>query len=209
MARRITPPRRKTSSKAATPASGTRDEIRHLGREIRGLRKARGLTLAALAQRSNLSVGYLSLLERNLATPSINSLHAVSRALGVTVSWFFEAGESPEEEKDFVVRSGRRRRLDYAPGIVDELLSPTLSSSLELLRSCFPPGSESGEAPYTHNGEEAGYVIRGKLELWVDGKSFVLEAGDRFGFPSSLPHRYRNPGTETTEVIWAMTPPSY
>jgi mannose-6-phosphate isomerase-like protein (cupin superfamily) len=52
-------------------------------------------------------------------------------------------------------------------------------------------------------------VIRGRLELWVDGKSFLLEAGDSFGFPSSLPHRYRNPGTEEAEVIWAITPPSY
>ena len=54
---------------------------RRLGREIRGLRKARGYTLAVLAERSKLSVGYLSLLERNLATPSINSLHQISRAI--------------------------------------------------------------------------------------------------------------------------------
>jgi transcriptional regulator with XRE-family HTH domain len=206
---RVTRNRQASFSEAKERATDARDETRRLGREIRGLRKARGLTLSALAQRSSLSVGYLSLLERNLATPSINSLHSISRALGVTVSWFFEAGESPEDEKDFVVRAGRRRRLDYAPGIVDELLSPSLAGSLEMLRSCFPPGSSSGEAPYTHNGEEAGYVIRGKLELWVDGKSFILEAGDSFGFPSSLPHRYGNPGPEVAEVIWAMTPPSY
>jgi len=193
----------------ADPTTEMWSGTRRLGREIRGLRKARGYTLAVLAERSKLSVGYLSLLERNLATPSINSLHAVSRALGVTVSWFFDAGEAPDEEHEFVVRGNRRRRLDYAPGIVDELLSPTLSGALELLRSRFPPGSSSGEAPYTHNGEEAGFVIRGKLELWIDGKSFVLEAGDSFGFPSSLPHRYRNPGDEEAEVIWAMTPPSY
>jgi transcriptional regulator with XRE-family HTH domain len=185
--------------------SGTR----RLGREIRGLRKARGFTLAILAERSKLSVGYLSLLERNLATPSINSLHAISRSLGVTVSWFFDAGEAPDDEKDFVVRSARRRRLDFAPGIVDELLSPSLSGALELLRSSFPPGASSGDTPYTHTGEEAGFIIHGKLELWVDGKSFVLEAGDSFGFPSALPHRYRNPGEEETEVIWAITPPSY
>jgi len=191
----------------AAPESWT--GIRRLGREIRGLRKARGFTLAILAQRSKLSVGYLSLLERNLSMPSINSLHAISRALGVTVGWFFEAGNPPDEEKDYVVRGAHRRRLDYAPGIVDELLSPSLAGSLELLSSRFPPGSSSGDAPYVHNGEEAGLVVRGKLELWVDGKFFVLDAGDSFGFSSSLPHRYRNPGPEETEVIWAITPPSF
>ncbi|MGE0723890.1 MAG: helix-turn-helix domain-containing protein [Alphaproteobacteria bacterium] len=197
-------------STAAEPAEAAPEGgIRPLGREIRGLRKARGYTLAVLARESGLSVGYLSLLERDLATPSINALYGVSRALGVTVSWFFEAGAAPEGERDFVVRRARRRRLDYSAGIVDELLSPTLTGALELLASRFPPGASSGEAPYTHAGEEAGVVIRGRLELWVDGKVFSLEAGDSFGFPSTLPHRYRNPGGEEAEVIWAITPPSF
>lgn len=182
---------------------------RLIGSDIRGLRKARDLTLAALAAASGLSVGYLSLVERDLATPSIKALHGISRALGVTVSWFFEGGEVPEEERGLVVRRGRRRRLDYSAGIVDELLSPTLTGALELLASRFPPGASSGEEPYTHAGEEAGVVIRGRLELWVDGRVLQLEAGDSFGFASTLPHRYRNPGQEEAEVIWAITPPSY
>jgi len=191
------------------PAPAAPDPVRHLGREIRGLRKARGYTLAVLAGKTELSVGYLSLLERDLATPSINALHAISRALGVTISWFFDAGEIPPGERDYVVRRNRRRRLDFSAGIVDELLSPTLEGQLELLASRFPPGASSGAAPYAHNGEEAGVVIRGKLELWVDGKVFLLEAGDSFGFPSTLEHRYRNPDAEEAEVIWAITPPSY
>ncbi|MCC7272945.1 MAG: helix-turn-helix transcriptional regulator [Alphaproteobacteria bacterium] len=191
------------------PAAPETGDVRHLGREIRGLRKARGLTLAVLAAQSGLSVGYLSLLERDLATPSINALYAISRALGVTVSWFFDAGAAPADERELIVRRGRRRRLDYSAGIVDELLSPTLTGALELLASRFPPGASSGEEPYTHAGEEAGVVIRGRLELWVDGKVFLLEAGDSFGFASALPHRYRNPGGEEAEVIWAITPPSF
>jgi transcriptional regulator with XRE-family HTH domain len=182
---------------------------RRVGGDVRGLRKAREMTLADLARASGLSVGYLSLVERDLATPSIKALHAVSRALGVTVSWFFEAGEVPEDERGLVVRRNRRRRLDHSAGIVDELLSPTLTGALELLASRFPPGASSGDEPYTHTGEEAGVVIRGRLELWVDGRVLRLEAGDSFGFASTLPHRYHNPGTEEAEVIWAITPPSY
>ena len=193
------------------PASESSDsgEPRLIGGEIRGLRKARGLTLTDLADASGLSIGYLSLLERDRATPSIKALHAVSRALGVTISWFFEANEVPEEERDLVVRRARRRRLDYSAGLVDELLSPNLSGALELLSCRFPPGASSGEEPYTHAGEEAGVVIRGRLELWVNGRTVLLEAGDSFGFQSTLAHRYRNPGPDETEVIWAITPPSY
>jgi transcriptional regulator with XRE-family HTH domain len=182
---------------------------RLIGSDIRGLRKARGLTLTGLAEASGLSIGYLSLLERDRATPSIKALHAVSRALGVTISWFFEASDTPEEERDLVVRRARRRRLDYSSGLVDELLSPNLSGALELLSCRFPPGSSSGEEPYTHAGEEAGVVIRGRLELWVDGRTVTLDVGDSFGFQSTLPHRYRNPGPDEAEVIWAITPPSY
>ncbi|MGB6489486.1 MAG: cupin domain-containing protein, partial [Steroidobacteraceae bacterium] len=61
----------------------------------------------------------------------------------------------------------------------------------------------------SHAGEEAGVVVRGRLELWVDGQSVVLETGDSFGFESTRPHRYRNPGSEETEIVWAITPPSY
>ena len=60
-------------------------------------------------------------MERDRATPSIKALHAISRALAVTISWFFEANDAPEAERDLVVRRGRRRRLDYSAGIVDEL----------------------------------------------------------------------------------------
>lgn len=207
MNRIVAPPRNRA---AEAPAELTDpSQPRLIGRDIRGLRKARGVTLAGLAEASGLSVGYLSLLERDRATPSIKALHAVSRALGVTISWFFEANDVPEEERDLVVRRARRRRLDYSAGVVDELLSPNLTGALELLSCRFPPGASSGEEPYSHSGEEAGVVIRGRLELWVDGRTVTLEAGDSFGFKSELPHRYRNPGPDETEVIWAITPPSY
>ena len=201
---------RSSASRAEAPSEPPDPaQPRLIGREIRGLRKARAITLAQLAAASGLSIGYLSLLERDLSTPSIKALHAVSRALGVTISWFFEANDVPEEERDLVVRRARRRRLDYSAGVVDELLSPNLTGALELLSCRFPPGASSGEEPYTHSGEEAGVVLRGRLELWVDGRFLTLEAGDSFAFQSALPHRYRNPGPDETEVIWAITPPSY
>lgn len=206
----MNPIARLSHSRAEAPSERPdRSQPRLIGGEIRALRKARGVTLTELAAASGLSVGYLSLLERDRSTPSIKALHAVSRALGVTISWFFEANDVAEEERDLVVRRARRRRLDYSAGVVDELLSPNLTGALELLSCRFPPGASSGEEPYTHSGEEAGVVLRGRLELWVDGRSVTLEAGDSFGFRSALPHRYRNPGPDEAEVIWAITPPSY
>jgi transcriptional regulator with XRE-family HTH domain len=201
---RATAPRPR--SKAADTAAATPSRV---GPEIRGLRKARNLTLSQLAEASGLSVGYLSMVERQQAMPSIKSLLSIARALGVTIGWFFEADTVRPQEHGLIVRRSRRRRIDFSAGIVDELLSPSLKGELELVLCRLAPGASSGEEPYSHAGEEAGVVVRGRLELWVEGQSMVLETGDSFGFQSTRPHRYRNPGSEETEIVWAITPPSY
>mgnify|MGYP001341048388 CR=1 FL=1 len=181
-----------------------------LGSAIRELRKARDLTLMNVAEGSGLSVGYLSQIERDLATPSIKALHDIARVLGVNISWFFPPTDyGTEGERQYIVRADRRRALNFGSGITDHLLCPSLSGDLELLCSTFAPGASSGENPYTHRGEEAGVVISGHLDLWIDTEKFALSKGDSFNFPSTTPHRYRNPGESETVVIWAITPPTY
>ena len=181
-----------------------------LGEMIRDLRKARGLTLEAIASKSKISVGYLSLIERNKVTPSIKTLHDLANVLGVNISWFFAQSQTDgAEEQKYVVRSSNRRSLRFGGGIVDELLSPNLSGQLELLCSRFEPGASSGDRPYAHRGEEAGVVIAGELDIWIGKKKFRLKTGDSFSFLSTIPHRYKNPGKVDAVVIWAITPPTY
>jgi transcriptional regulator with XRE-family HTH domain len=181
-----------------------------VGEEIRNLRRARETTLSTLSELTGLSQGYLSQIERGLSRPSVKALHAISRALGVTISWFFRVTEDGEEHlKDYVVRADKRRSLQFESGITDELLSPNLSRQIELLRCTFRPHSESGTESYTHRGEEAGIVVSGTLHLWLGNDEIVLNEGDSFAFPSDLPHKYANPTDQVTVVIWAITPPSY
>ncbi len=198
------------TTRPAREASRGEDPTAFVGEEIKGLRKARRMTLASLALQSGLSVGHLSQIERGLSTPSIKALHGISRALDVNISWFFSnADPGPVEEREFIVRQNRRRQIRFDGGISDFLLTPSLQSDLELLMSTFAPGATSGASPYTHTGEEAGIVMSGELEIWVDGKRFLLGQGDSFCFKSTLPHRYLNPGSTDAVVIWAITPPSY
>lgn len=179
------------------------------GNEVRALRKVREMSLVTLAERCGLSVGYLSQIERNLSTPSVKALSVIAQSLGVTVSWFFSGGAAgPSNEKGVVVRSSNRRRLDFRDGFVDYLLSPTLEGSLELILSHFTPGATTGE-PYSHRGEEAGLVLKGRLEVTVGERRFVLEAGDSFTFASTEPHSYCNLDDGETVVVYAVTPPSY
>ena len=206
-----TPRRAMANGRAVETAAGGGALLRALGMQIRELRKARDMTLAELARKAGTSVSYLSQVERSISSPSVVALYEISRALDVNISTFFtqDGDPGPDEERDFIVRAGRRRKVAFEAGAVDELLSPNLNGRLELLFSRLPPGSVSGERPYTHDGEEAGFVMAGQLELWIGKKHFLLAQGDSFSFASSLPHRYGNPGTTESVVIWAITPPSY
>jgi transcriptional regulator with XRE-family HTH domain len=181
-----------------------------LGKEIRDLRKAKRMTLTELSQACGYSISFLSQLERNVSRPSIKCLHDISLALGVSISWFFgDAGPALSEERDYIVRGSRRRRLEFDSGITDELLSPSLSGQIELLLCRLAPGATSGKDTYKHEGEEAGLVVSGTFEIWIEDRHFILKAGDSFSFPSTERHRYRNPSDEETTVVWAVTPPSY
>jgi transcriptional regulator with XRE-family HTH domain len=214
-----TTPRRKPATQAlssAVPGSvgGSRSDdeemLQWIGSEIRNLRKVRGLGLEQLAQLTGKSAAYLSLIERGLSRPSISVLKSVSTALGVQIAWFFPENGLPDPaDRDVVVRINCRRRISFESGVTDFLLSPNLSGAIELLLSQFEPGSSNGESPYAHAGEEAGLVLEGRLELWVGEERYLLQAGDSFSFRSTQPHRYRNPGTTVTRVVWAVTPPSY
>src|SRR5262249_42087120 len=191
-------------AKVADPSHG------FLGETVRELRKLRDLTLESVASKSKISVGYLSLIERNLATPSIKTLHDLADVLGVKISWFFpQASIGDPSEGKYTVRGHNRRSLNFALGIVDELLSPNLSGQLELISSRFEPGASSGDQPYSHRGEEAGVVITGEINLWIGKEKYRLRAGDSFSFASTTPHRYRNPGKTEAVVIWVITPPTY
>lgn len=186
------------------------DDDHRLGLDIKALRRARGITLEVLGEASGLSKGYLSQIERGTSSPSVKALHSISRALGVTISWFFPPrADADQDLRGFIVRADARRKLHFVGGIVDELLSPDLSRNLELLRCVFPPDSHSGEETYHHDGEEAGIVMSGELNLWIGDRHVVLSEGDSFAFPSDLPHRYANTGTRECVVIWAITPPTY
>jgi len=182
---------------------------RQVGEQIRELRRIKRLTLSQLAELVGVSVGYLSQIERNRSRLPIGTLRRICDVLGVHISWFFPAGSAGDPaERHIVVRAAQRRRMSFTgTGINEELLSPNLAGPLELLMSTLEPGADSGE--YSHDGAEAGVVITGTLELWVEGRCLRLEAGDSFSFKSSVPHRCRNPGSVPTQVVWVITPPHY
>ncbi|MEM1276212.1 MAG: cupin domain-containing protein [Pseudomonadota bacterium] len=181
---------------------------RGVGADLRGLRKARGLTLSELALQVGRSVGWLSEVERDLKEPTIADLRRLADALDQPLSLFFGQQDGPEEERGYVVRNTNRRALGNAEeGLVEQLLSPDLSGSFEIVRSVFDPGAELAQ-PAQRATEEAGYIIDGVLDLWIGERHFHLEPGDSFRFAGE-PYRWRNPGATPAVVIWVIAPPVY
>ncbi len=181
-----------------------------LGLRVRELRTAKTATLQSLAERTGLSVGYLSQVERGRSKLTVANLMRIARALDVHMNWFFQnAPGGVDDEHDVIVRAQNRSRIRLSgSGLTEELMSPSLTGPLELLMSVIEPGADNGEA-YSHKGDEAGVVVEGELELWIGDRYFRLGLGDSFSFPSSTPHRWRNPGETTARVVWVITPPSY
>ena len=199
-----------TAREATAPdAANAFDSDVQIGARLRELRKAKALTLQEVATTAGISVSYLSQIERNVSRLPIGVLKTIADALGVHMNWFFQQGaQGPAEERDIVVRAGNRRNLSFTGlGITEELLSPNLSGPLEMLISTIHPGADSEF--YSHDGAEAGMVISGTLDLWVDDKHFVLRKGDSFAFPSTRRHRCANRGTAAVKVLWVITPPHY
>ncbi|MBT5433121.1 MAG: cupin domain-containing protein [Alphaproteobacteria bacterium] len=188
--------------------------VESLGAEIRALRKVKGMTLIEFAEKTGKSIGYLSQVERDITKPSAGVLQEISTALGVEIGWFFPTGDDVEpREQRYIVRARNRRRIAYSDlgytdylGMSDYLLSTGVDGAMAMGLTNLEPEGSTGDDNYTHQGEEAGYVLDGSVELTIDGETFILASGDSYSFPSTLPHRFYNPGNIRAVFIWCITP---
>lgn len=187
------------------------DPILHsktLGADIRALRKARGLKLQEMADRLGRSVGWVSQVERDLSQPSITDLRQIAKLFDVPLSLLFGTPNARADEAGYVVRAGARRPIGSGEtGLVEELLSPDLSDDFEVVHSTFQPHSRRGEV-ITRPTQEVGYVVSGRLDMMIGGRSFSLGPGDSFRIKAE-PFEWINPYDAPAVVIWVIAPPVY
>jgi transcriptional regulator with XRE-family HTH domain len=182
-------------------------ESRTLGADIRALRKSRGLTLTDLGVVLNRSVGWLSQVERDLSEPSISDLRQIAKALDVSISSLFRSA-APEHELGRIVRADARRPIgSRTEGLVEALLSPDLTDNFEMLHSTFEPGAELSEQTKRPT-QEVGYIVSGRITLWIAGVQYDLRAGDSFRIRGEA-YRWHNPYSVPCVAIWAIAPPVY
>ncbi|MEP2782226.1 MAG: XRE family transcriptional regulator [Pseudoruegeria sp.] len=179
-----------------------------LGADLRALRKARKITLEVLAEVLGKSVGWLSQVERGISEPSYDELKALAAHYEVPLSMLFGQAIAPVHELGRVVRKDARRKVgNTQASLVEELLSPDLTDSFEVIHSTFQPGSKS-DAPITRPTQEVGYLISGQLNIWLDEQEFLITPGDSFRIRKQT-LRWENPFDIAAVAIWVISPPVY
>jgi transcriptional regulator with XRE-family HTH domain len=175
-----------------------------VGRRIRELRRARALSLETVVARTDLSIGFVSQIERGLSSPSLRVLATLADVLGVGIAALFGAKPSDDGASGGVVtRQTQRAELKlWRTGISKQLLSPAgAENRLNLFLVHLEPGGSTGDELYTHDGEEAGLVLEGEMTLTVDAETWSLKTGDSFRFASRRPHRFSNPANDAKAVV--------
>ena len=173
-----------------------------IGAHLRQLRARRKLSLAQVAQAVGISVGFLSALERSQMSGSVGTLRKLARFYKTNILEFYDASGASRQ-----VRPTDRKVLEAGAGVRMELLAWG-NTVMEPHLFRVAPDAGSGD-PYTHEGEEFIYVLRGDLEINLNGEEYRLKTGDSFYFESATPHRWKNPGRKETWLLWVNTPPTF
>jgi transcriptional regulator with XRE-family HTH domain len=168
-----------------------------VGANIRHLRTVKGLTLDRLAATSELTRGYISLVERGLKMPSIAALLRMAKALDVNVAYFFDphSQQAPRytlfrQDERSTIREGGFELIALAAGRTGKMMEPFLMS---------PPLKSAFRA--SHAGEEMLFVISGRVAIKLDGEELLLSKGDCLYFSGETPHEVRSLGRQKAEIL--------
>lgn len=177
------------------------------GERLRIARQRAGLSQRALAKKAGVGNATVSLIESDQINPSVSALKRILDAIAMPLSDFFAIDEKASEEHVF--KAANLTEIGRG-GISFRQIGKDLSNrALQLLYEIYQPGADTGKIMLRHEGEEAGFVISGRIELTIGPTLHILNAGDAYYFKSSEPHRFRNPSTEPAIVVSACTPPTF
>ena len=168
-----------------------------------------GPRLAELAKRAGVTNSTISMIEKNSVSPSISSLKKVLGGIPMSLVEFFSLDLEQENQTQVVYRASELT--DICSGAITMKLIGKAhpGRAIAFLDETYPAGTDTGDEMYAHEGEEAGMLVEGKLELTVGNEVFVLEAGDSYYFESSKPHRFRNPFDQPARLISATSPANF
>lgn len=180
-----------------------------IGIRLMAVRKAKGLSQRELAKRVGVTNSTISLIEQNKVSPSISSLKKVLDGIPISLAEFFtldlpdDAADDPFYAPEQMPDLGNNEIHYYLVG------QRRKNRQMCILREVMPPGSDTGDTMLSHDGEEGGVVVQGKVEVTVGDVVRVLGPGESYYFESRKPHRFRNVGKGPAILVSASTPPTF
>ncbi len=183
----------------------------NLGDKIKTLRKKIGMTQKELAEQVGLTPSFISQLEKNLISPSLDSLLKLSEKLNTQPIYFLTDGESGPLQK-MVVKPDERQDIQF-PALkstdvkLQLLVSDVLNRRMEPYLLTIREGATIGRHFYSHKGDEFAYVIEGELELEIQDEKQVVRQGDSLYIESTFPSKWVNTGKKDAVILWVLSPP--
>ncbi|NLY45374.1 MAG: cupin domain-containing protein [Tissierella sp.] len=178
----------------------------NIGEKIKRLRIKNSLTQEELADRCELTKGFISQLERDLTSPSIATLVDILESLGTNLQEFFN--ERLDEKVVFTkedVFESENEDLNY---ILKWIIPNAQKNDMEpILMEIGPEGRTKEDSP--HEGEEFGYVINGSIFLYIGKDKYRVKKGESFYYKANSNHYIENAGKTVAKIIWVSTPPSF
>jgi len=180
-----------------------------LGSKIRDIRMKKNLKLSQLAEKAGLSTSYISLLERDLTSPSISSLRKIADALDIPLFHFLI-----EENRNIILtRKEDRKRFSLSrPDSIYEYVTPIplehqVRPKLEIVYVELEPDAWNSNEPVSYKSDECLLVLEGKIKVQAGGETYVLVKGDSLYIGEMIPHRYYNLSEHNASMIYALVPP--
>ena len=175
-----------------------------IGNKLKELRVLKGLTQEELADRSELSKGFISQLERNLTSPSITTLMDILQCLGTSIGEFFN--EAPDEQivfgkQDYFVKEDTEYKNEIK-WIIPNAQKNTIEPIYLTLQA---GGTTCPDTP--HEGEEFGYVLQGAVSIHLGNKTYKAKKGESFYYTADKTHFLSSKNGAT--LIWVSSPPSF
>lgn len=178
----------------------------NIGNEIKRLRMKNGLTQEELADRCELSKGFISQVERDLASPSISTLSDLLQCLGTDLKNFFN--DAADENIVFKTDDVFVKEYKDEGSIINWIVPNSQKNDMEPIIIELSPGGKS-YIDDPHEGEEFGYVLSGKLTLHIGNKKYRVKKNESFYFKANSIHYIENNSKNNAKVLWVSTPPSF
>jgi transcriptional regulator with XRE-family HTH domain len=178
-----------------------------LGARLKALRDSHGMSQRELAKRAGVSNAIISMIEQNRSSPSVGMLKKLLDGFPMSLAEFFADDLKPRPQIFFA--GSELVELAGGPVSYRQVGKDMTGKAIQVMHERYQPGADTGGQMLSHEAEEGGVIIRGRLEVTVGDQIRVLGPGDAYYFDSRIPHRFRNVGNDECEVVTANSPPSF